>query len=127
MYQNRKKKNIICLPDHSLFHIKNFLENKDIIELLCSSKIFKKVFGNKNLFTSIYITYRDDLIKTIRLYLCHKLSISRTILEKVNDWPFETSNMIYINCEKETYTNNSNNKKIVINDRYYNRLNKRKY
>lgn len=120
------KKNIKHIPNNSLFHIKNFLENKDIIELLCSSKIFKKIFGNKNLFTSIYITYEDDLVSTIKLYLSHKLSISRTILEKVNDWPFETSNMIYINCEKETY-NNTKKRKIVINDRYYNRLNKRKY
>lgn len=118
--------NILSLSNHHLFHIKNFLENKDIIELLCSSKDFVTIFGNKNVFTSIYITLRDDLVDMIKLYLQHKLSISRTILEKVEDWPFTTSSMVYINCKKDI-PNKNNKNIIIINDRYYNRLNKRRY
>lgn len=103
-----------------LFNIKSFLDNKDIIELVISSKNISRSIGDNNIFTSITISnHIYDICDMIRYYLKNKASIIRTIFININNpidiWPFSSEVMIFVNCTvKQDYVDknykNSNNK-----------------
>ena len=115
------------LKNDIIYLIKNFLSNKDIIELLCTSKMNFK----KNIFTSIFIEYNDDLMTMINRYLTHKDSIHTVVLYRIEEpyifWPFDCKKIVFINCKvskkeiDQHYSKTS--KKKIINDHYFNRYN----
>ena len=117
------------IPNDILYFIKNFLNNKEIIELLCTKKITSLLFKNKSLFTSLFIDNNDNLIKMMNRFLTHKDSINTVILFRIEQpnlfWPFDSKKMVFINCKvsqkeiDEYYSKHS--KKIIINDHYFNR------
>jgi hypothetical protein len=112
-----------------LFNIKSYLHNKDIIELLLTSKILKDTIGHKNIFTSICIKRDSNICNMIRLYLKHKTSIITTIINDSYNpydiWPFYSNKMIFINCNigedylNKNYRNKENNINIIVIDRKY--------
>ena len=121
---------ITKLNNDIIYLIKNFLTNKDIIELLCTSK---KINFKKNIFTSLFIDNHDDLMLMINRYITHKDSINTVVLCKIPEpylfWPFDCKKIVFINCkvskkEIDQHYSKSSKKKIV-NDHYFNRYNLR--
>ena len=119
---------ITKLNNDIMYLIKNFLSNKDIIELLCSSK---KISFKKNIFTSLFIDHNDNLMAMINRYIIHKDSINTIVLHRIEEpylfWPFDCKNIVFINCkvskkEIDQHYSKSSKKKIV-NDHYFNRYN----
>jgi hypothetical protein len=112
------------LNNDIIYLIKNFLTNKDIIELLCSSK---KISFKKNIFTSIFVDNKDDLMMLINRYITHKDSINTVVLYRIEEpylfWPFDSKKIVFINCKvskkeiEKHYSKTS--KKKIINDHYY--------
>ena len=76
----------------TLFHIKSFLDNRDIVELMVSSKRIRQAIGHKNVFTSLSINRNDNMCDMIRLYLMHKTSIQSIVFIRCKEseemWPF---------------------------------------
>jgi hypothetical protein len=109
-------KNIQNIPEDIFLHIKNFLDNKTIINLLCTNSNIKKMIGNKNIFTSLLVKYNEDLLDNIKKFINHKNSIKTTILYRLDSphifWPFDTRIMIFIDCgnKDEIYENYKDNK-----------------
>ena len=123
---------ITKLNNDIIYLIKNFLSNKDIIELLCVSK---QISFKKNIFTSLFVDNNDDLMIMIKLYLSHKESINTVVLYKIEEphlfWPFDSKKIVFINCkvtkkEIEKHYSKSSTKKIV-NDHYFCRYNIRRF
>lgn len=108
-----------------LFNIKSFLNNKDIIELILSSKNISRSIGDRNVFTSITIYKDSNVCDMIRFYLRNKSSIIRTIFIDVSNlvdiWPFSSEVIVFVNCNiKDDYAdkNYKNCKNKIIKYRY---------
>jgi hypothetical protein len=101
------------IPKELLKYIVNFLNNNTIIEVLITSlTIHNNLICTTNastiytnLFTSISILPTDDLCMSIRRYINHRNSITKTILYRLSDeelkniqqfWPFKTKEMVHI-------------------------------
>jgi len=111
---------IIC--NNSLFEIKGFLSNNDIIQLLLTSKKIRNMIGNKNIFTSITINIHSNICDMIRYYLKNKISIIKTVLIDIKNpydiWPFSSNKMVFVNCdvnEKNVKDNYDCGKIIIFN------------
>ena len=120
------------LNNDIMYLIKNFLSNKDIIQLLCVSK---KISFKKNIFTSLFVDNKDNLMLMINRYLHHIESINTVVLYRLEDpylfWPFDSKKMVFINCkvskkEIDEHYSKSSTKKIV-NDHYFCRYNIRRF
>jgi hypothetical protein len=108
-----------------LYSIKGFLDNKDIIELIVTSRNINKTLGSTNLFLTISINKQSNICDMIRYYIKHKKSIITTTIYDTKEpsilWPFSTKNMIFIDCDVNyTYTdkNYKKSKSIIINTKY---------
>ena len=108
-----------------VFNIKSFLDNRDIIELILSSKKILKTIGNKNIFTSITIHRDSNICDMIRYYIKNKVSIIKTVIidskNPFDIWPFCSEVMIFINCGiKQDYVdkNYKNCKNKIIKYKY---------
>jgi hypothetical protein len=109
-----------------LHYTKNFLDNKDIIELISCSKKINKIIGKNNIFTSIAIFKNKNICDMIRIYLMHKKSIYKIVLVNVEDpfilWPFGSQCMVFINCgnlnKKDVYDNYKESKEVIIRNKY---------
>lgn len=112
------------LPNDLLKYVKNFLDNKTIIQILICSSTIKNRLGNNNIFTSLTVNHYD-LFDKIKLFIKHKLSISKVILFRVEEpelfWPFESPIMIFIESgnEKDIIDNFKNIKTLKIIDKSY--------
>jgi hypothetical protein len=105
--------------------VKSFLNNNEIIELISCSKNLENIIGKTNVFTSITVNNYNNICDTIRLYLQHKISITKIIIVEIpnpiNLWPFDSNTMIFIDCNvddnyvKKNY--NTNNTKIITKKR----------
>jgi hypothetical protein len=90
------------IPIDLLEIIKTFLTNKEIIELICSSKSLFLNFKSQNLFSTITISIKD-WFQGIKNYLKHYKSIKNIIFigfdknDIENYWPFEYSELLEIN------------------------------
>lgn len=109
-----------------LYNIKNFLENRDIIELILCNKYINNNIGKKNTFTSLTINNKHNICDMIRLYLSNKISIKKVILIDIKNpiclWPFDSNTMIFIDCNvDETYVKNNYKTKnmLIINKKKY--------
>jgi D-hexose-6-phosphate mutarotase len=115
------------LNNDIMYLIKNFLSNKDIIQLLCVSK---KISFKKNIFTSLFVDNKDNLMLMINRYLHHIESINTVVLYRLEDpylfWPFDSKKMVFINCKvskKEIDEHYSKSpKKTIVNDYYFSRF-----
>jgi hypothetical protein len=104
------------LPRDLLVLIKEFLENKEIINLLCLSKNSLKTLGSNHLFTSIRVNYNDDLFKNYKRYIDHHKSIKKVTLYGIKDphifWQFESPELSLIECSTSNDREISFSKKI---------------
>lgn len=91
----------ICqLPLAVIHTIRLFLTNREIVETFTLSRQFRLESPSTPFLTSI--TVRD--FSGIRLFLAHRLTISRTVLfhfDVANEWPFESAEMVLIGCSNE--------------------------
>ena len=91
------------IPYDMLFIAKQFLENRDIIELLCTCHNIRIILRGGNLFTSITITNKHNLFLMYRFFMAHKKSIILTILKCIDEpelwWPFISQKMSFIECD----------------------------
>jgi len=111
-------KDILCT-------IKEFLDNKDIVELIVINKNINKTLGTSNLFITISIHRESNICDMIRCYIKHKKSIIKTTISDTKDpssiWPFSSKNMIFVNCDiDQNYTNKNykSSKTAIINNKY---------
>jgi hypothetical protein len=100
------KSKLDYLPTELIIIVKDFLINKDIIELICISKEYNRLIGKKNVFTSfIFRGDTDFLMTSIRNYINNAKSIRKTTLYRVHDpqhiWPFESEMMIHHECSTD--------------------------
>jgi|LauGreDrversion4_2_1035121.scaffolds.fasta_scaffold01559_4 hypothetical protein len=106
------------------FTIKSYLENKDIIELITTSKNMNNGYGKTNIFTSIYIDYNMNVVDYIKRYINNKKSVLSVIINRIKDpilyWPFDINTMIFVNCnvDKKYVEKHYKTKNIIIVDKY---------
>jgi hypothetical protein len=122
---------ITKLNNDIIYLIKNFLNNKDIIELLCISK---KITFKKNIFTSLFIDNQDDLMVMINRYINNKDSLNTIVLHRIEQpylfWPFDCKKIVFVNCKvskKEIDGHYPKSKKKIVIDHYFNRYNIRRF
>jgi hypothetical protein len=91
------------LPDDIVRYIKQFLNNNEIIQFMCTSRKNSLALGVKNIFTTIKVNRMDDIFNYYKHYMNHKKSIVITTLYQIDEpelwWPFESPAMKYIDCD----------------------------
>ena len=105
MFSNKKRRiSYLSLLSEDMWHcIYRFLTNNEIIELLCLCRNRSK--NKKNIFTSFSITPHDCLMTSFRRYIDHSKTIKITYIYRINAkeiWPFESEEMVFIGCKKDT-------------------------
>ena len=86
-------------------NVRLFLENNDIIEMLCVCREFALPFYRKqSFFTTFSVKNTDDLMTNIRRFLQHKQTICVTTFFRMDiaaEWPFETQCVRLVSCSSE--------------------------
>lgn len=101
--RKRKTSYLSVLPEDLWRYLYSFLNNNEIIELLCICRNRSK--NTKNIFTSFSITPHDCLMTSFRRYIDHSKTIKITYIHRINAkeiWPFESEEMVFVGCRKDS-------------------------